>query len=157
MVYPKILLEAFHSRHWVDNFFGDWKNQRMVLLRKGGKSLDKALSYRPISLLGTIGKLLEEWVLQKFQTHMQGENSLSKNQFSFRKGRSTFATLQAVMDIATKSSKRTGKRKKFCVLISVDIRNAINCTRWKNCIEPIMRKKIPDYLLRMIDKHLSDR
>ena len=49
------------------------------------------------------------------------------------------------------------KRKGFCALISVDIRNAFNSARWKICIESMMRKKLPDYLLRMIDNYISSR
>ena len=40
---------------------------------------------------------------------------------------------------------------------SIDIRNAFNTARWNICIEVMMRKKLPDYLLRMIDDYLSDR
>ena len=42
-------------------------------------------------------------------------------------------------------------------LISIDIRNAFNTARWNICIEAMLRKKVPDYLLRMIDDYLSDR
>ena len=51
----------------------------------------------------------------------------------------------------------TGKRKGFYALVSIDIRNAFNTARWNICIEAMMRKKVPDYLLRMIDDYLSDR
>ena len=88
--YPEILLEAFNSCLREGRFFIDWKKQRLVLLRKGDKPLENALSYRPICLLDTIGKLLEEMILQRLQGHMVGENGLSENQFGFRKGRSTF-------------------------------------------------------------------
>ena len=64
--------------------------------------------------------------------------------------------MQAVVDIATKARRGNGKRKGFCALISIDIRNAFNTTRWNICIEAIVRKKVPDYLL-MIDDYLSDR
>ena len=40
--------------------------------------------------------------------------------------------------------------------MSIDIRNAFNITKWKNCIEAMMRKKVPDYLLRMTDDYLRD-
>ena len=49
------------------------------------------------------------------------------------------------------------KRKGFCALISIDIRNAFNTARWKNCIEVMVQKKVPDYLLRMIDDYPSNR
>ena len=42
-------------------------------------------------------------------------------------------------------------------MISIDIRNAFNTARWRNCIKTMMRKKIPDYLLRMMDDYLSNR
>ena len=55
------------------------------------------------------------------------------------------------------AKKGTGKRKGFCALISVDIRNAFNSARYKICIDSMMGKKVPDYLLRMIDNYLSSR
>ena len=88
-VYLEILLEAFNSCNREGRFFADWKKQRLVLLRKGSKPLKEASSYRPICLLDTMGKLLEELIIQRLQTLLVGENGLSENQFGFRKGRST--------------------------------------------------------------------
>ena len=102
-------------------------------------------------------KLLEELILQRLQTLLVGENGLSENQFGFKKGRYTVVVIQAVVNIATNARKRTDKRKGFCALISIGIRNAFNTARWNICIEAMMRKKITDYLLRMIDDYLSDR
>ena len=65
--------------------------------------------------------------------------------------------IQAVVNIPKNARKGTGKRKGFCALISIDIRNAFNTARWDICIEAMMRKKVPDYLLRMMDDYLSDR
>ena len=104
-------------------FFVDWNKQRLVLLRKENKPLEDASFYRPIRLLDTMGKLLEEMILKKLQGHMVGENGLSENQFGFRKGRPTVDAIQAVVDIATKARRGTGKRKGYCALISIDIRN----------------------------------
>ena len=42
-------------------------------------------------------------------------------------------------------------------MISIDIPNAFNTARLNSCIEAMVRKKVPDYLLRMIDDYLSDR
>ena len=61
------------------------------------------------------------------------------------------------MDIATEARKGTGKRKGFCALISIDIRNAFNTARWNSCIEVVVRKKVPDEPLRIMDDYLSDR
>ena len=32
-----------------------------------------------------------------------------------------------------------------------------NTARWNICIEAMVQKKVPDYLLRMVDDYLSDR
>ena len=63
--YPEILLEVFNSCLREGRFFVDWKKQRLVLLRKGNKPLGGPSSYRPICLLDTMGKLLEELILQR--------------------------------------------------------------------------------------------
>ena len=155
--YSGILLEAFNSCLREGRFFVDWNEQRLVLLRKCTKPLRDASSYRPICLLNTMGKLLEELILQRLQALLVGDNSLSENQFGFWKGRSTVDSIQAVVNIATNARKGTGKRKGLCALISIDISNVFNTAKWNICIEAIMRKKVPDYLLRMIDDYLSDR
>ena len=155
--YPEILLGAFNSCLREGRFFVDWKKQRLVLLREGNKPLGDASSYRPICLLDTIRELLEKFILQQLQALLFGENGLSDNQFGFRKGRSTVDAIQAVLNIATNARKGTGKRKEFCALIGIDILNAFNTARWNICIEAMVRKKVPDYLLGMIDDYLSDR
>ena len=127
--YPEILLEVFNSCLREGRFFAEWKKQRLVLLRKGNKPLGDCSSYRPICLLDTMGKLLEEMILQILRGHMVRENGLSESQFGFRKGRSTVDEIQAVVDIATKARRGTGKRKGFCALISIDIRNALNTAK----------------------------
>ena len=104
-----------------------------------------------------MGKLLEELILQRLQTLLLRENGLSENQFGFRKGRSTVDAIQAVVNITINARKGTGKRKGFCALISIDIRNAFNTARSNICIEAMVQKKVPNYLLRMIDDSLSDK
>ena len=61
-----------------------------------------------------------------------------------------------MVDTATKARRGTGKHKGFCALISIDIRNAFNTARWEICIEAMVQKKVPDYLLWIIDDYLSD-
>ena len=64
MVSPEIILEAFNFCLREGRFFDEWKRQRLVLLRNREKSLEDATPYTTIYLLDTIGKLLEEMILQ---------------------------------------------------------------------------------------------
>ena len=55
-----------------------------------------------------------------------------------------------------KELKRAGSLRQIQCLGSTGC-NAFNTVRWTICIEAMVRKKVPDYLLRMIDDYLSDR
>ena len=125
-VYMEILLEAFNS------------------------------SYRQICLLDTMGNHLERMILKLLQSHMVGEISRLKNQFGFWRDKCTVGAIQAVVYIDTEAKTGTGKRKGFCALINIGIQNAFNTARWKHCIKTIMRKKVPEYLLRMMDDYVSN-
>ena len=57
-------------------------------------------------VLDTMGKLLEEWILQKLQSHLVGEHNPSEHQFGLRKGQSTVDAIQPVVDIVIKAKKR---------------------------------------------------
>lgn len=84
---PEILINVFNSCLAYGIFPGKWKVARLVLLRKGTKPLDMPSSYRPISLLNTIGKLFERVIKGRLEDHLIGENELNDHQFGFRKGR----------------------------------------------------------------------
>ena len=71
------------------------QDRSSCVFRRG--PLEEALSYRPICLLDTMGKFLEELILQRFQSILVGENGLSENQFRFRNGRLTVDAIQAVV------------------------------------------------------------
>lgn len=156
-VYPGILLRCLNACFLNGEFFSDWKRQKLVLLRKGDKPLEEVSSYRPICLLDTMGKLLEDMVLQRLQNHLTGENSLSGKQFGFRKGRSTVDAIQAVVALAEKAKKGSGKKKGFCALVAIDIRNAFNTARWPMIMESLRERSVPGHLLRIVDNYLSDR
>ena len=155
--YPEIFLEAFNTCLWEGKFFVDWKKQWLVLLRKGNKPLRVASSYRQICLYLYGGEASGGADSTTASGSPDRENGLSENQFGFRKVRSTLDAIQAVVNIPINARKGIGKRKGFCALISIDIRNPFNTARWNICIEAMVRKKVPDYLLRMIDDYLSDR
>ena len=51
---------------------------------------------------------------------------------------------KGVVNITTKRKKRTGRRERFCALISIDISNAPSSARWKKCTETMMRPIVDD-------------
>lgn len=56
---------------------------------------------------------------------------MSQKQFGFCTGQSTVDAIQTVVDMARKARNKTRRLKKkgFCALFSIDIRNAFNSAR----------------------------
>lgn len=80
-----------------------FKNAIICPIYKAGDKTDLS-NYRPISLLNTIGKVLEQAVKRRLTNYLEQNNILSNNQYGFRHGRSTddaiiYLTRQIVTDV----------------------------------------------------------
>ncbi|CAB0040036.1 unnamed protein product [Trichogramma brassicae] len=47
--------------------------------------------------------------------------------------------------------------KKYCAVVTLDVRNAFNSARWDNILAALRRLLVPDYLLRIIASYFSAR
>jgi len=127
---PEILIDVFNSCLAYGIFPGKWKAARLVLLRKGKKSLDMPSSYRPISLLNMVGKLFESIIKGRLEDHLIIKNKLSNHQFGFRKGKSTTDAISTVMNVANEAMAGQYYRRKMCAVITIDVANAFNSAKW---------------------------
>ena len=74
-----------------------WKEARMVLLPKPGRSSNSPSDYRPVCLLDGAGKLLKRVVAARLESHLsRSVPGLHDSQFVFRRGRSTADTVARV-------------------------------------------------------------
>ncbi|CAB0039748.1 unnamed protein product, partial [Trichogramma brassicae] len=76
------------------------------------------------------------------------------------KGRSTIDAIEDVVSTAREAI--AGKRwyrgtKKYCAVVTLDVRNAFNSARWDNILAALRRLLVPDYLLRIIANYFSAR
>uniref|UniRef100_A0ABD2WNF7 Reverse transcriptase domain-containing protein n=1 Tax=Trichogramma kaykai TaxID=54128 RepID=A0ABD2WNF7_9HYME len=141
-------------------FPSSWKRQRLVLLPKPGKPPDEPSSYRPLCMLDTAGKILERIICGRLEAFTEGPGGLSERQYGFRKGRSTIDAIEDVISTAREAI--AGKRwyhgtKKYCAVVTLDVRNAFNSARWDNILAALRRLLVPDYLLRIISSYFSAR
>lgn len=155
---PDIFIEMYNACITEGVFPGPWKKQRLVLLPKGKRPPDDPSSYRPLCMLDTIGKILERIVYNRLEQVMG--DRLAENQFGFRKGRSTLDAVGLVVNIAKKAI--SGKRwkrgaKKYCLISTLDIKNAFNSARWDCKQKALGNLKVPLYLRRMVANYLSER
>lgn len=135
-----------------------WKEARLVLTRKPGKPLEVPSSYRPLSMVNTIGKLFERIVKRRLEVHLSNNrDGLSVNQFGFRRGRSTIDAIGKVLDIVNRNEVKPWRHRQLCALVSIDVANAFNTVPWEKIGEALMRKNTPSYLVRLLRDYFRER
>ena len=85
---------------------------------------------------------------------------LAKHQFGFRKGHSTIDAIACVKEIAEKAiagSRWKGGNKKYCAIVTLDVKNAFNMARWDCILAELRRRKVAQYLLTIIEDYFRNR
>lgn len=136
------------------------ERQDLVLIPKGGKPPEDPSAYRPICLLDTAGKALERILCDRLNRAIDECGGLSPLQFGFRKARSITQAIQEVTELAEKAIE--GRRwlwgtKQYCLVVTLDVRNAFNSARWDRILESLTAKGINPYLIGMMRSYLKDR
>ena len=136
-------------------FPSKWKRQRLVLLPKPGKPLGELTSYRPLCMLDTAGKTLEKLIQSRLSSHI--EPLLEPNQFGFRAGKSAIDAVEEVIKIGREKITGPLRKRRYCLVVALDIKNAFNTAKWDKIWEALNMLKIPRYLRKIIASYLSDR
>ena len=98
-----------------------WKTASIVVMRKDGKpDYTTPDAYRPISLLNTLGKILERVMAKRLSYYAEKYRLLPDTQFGGRPGRSTE---QALLILAN-SIDRALRKHKVLTLLAFDIKGA---------------------------------
>ena len=134
-----------------------WKIQKLVLLPKPNKQPGDSSSYRPICLLNTIGKIFERIIISRLEPFVEACNGLSDRQFGFRKGRSSTDAINRVVKAARAVVESNGTAKKYCAVITLDIKNAFNSARWRFILAALHKINIPGYLFKLMENYFSNR
>ncbi|KAG5674048.1 hypothetical protein PVAND_004037 [Polypedilum vanderplanki] len=90
--------------------------RRVIQIPKPRKVKSDPPSYRPISLLSSLSKILEKVILVRLQYHIEVNNIISEEQFGFRSNSSTTHQLYKIIKHAHKGL----KFKKSTGLLSLD-------------------------------------
>jgi len=94
LVNRNLLLCHIYNVIWKNNFFPkNWCNCTIIPLLKPNKSKFQVDSYRPISLINNISKILEKIANSRLSWYLEKINYLSTFQNGFRKNKSTIDIL----------------------------------------------------------------
>jgi endonuclease/exonuclease/phosphatase (EEP) superfamily protein YafD len=131
-----------------------WKAAKIVVLRKPGKSdYTSPSAYRPISLLNTLGKLLEAVVARRLSYYAEKRKLLPDTQFGGRPGRTTE---QALLVLAN-AIDQAWLRGRVVTLIAFDLKGAFNGVKPTTLEARLLEKGIPTSARKWIQSFMQDR
>lgn len=145
----KIINKCIENAHWPSSF----KTAKVIPILKAGKPAADPRSYRPISLLNSIGKLLEKVIHARLIESVEHKNLLPDFQFGFRKGHSTVHQAKRLQKFIAR--KKLSKKSTGVVLL--DIEKAFDSIWHDGLIHKLIKMKLPTFLIRLIDAFVRDR
>ncbi len=131
-----------------------WRHAKIIPLKKPGKeNYTVAKTWRPISLLATLGKVLESVVAERISHAVETYGLLPTNHFGARKQRSAEQALVLLQEqIYT-----AWRGRRIVSLVSFDIKGAYNRVCKERLLQRMKARGIPEKLLRWIEAFCSER
>lgn len=131
-------------QYWPQQF----KIAEIILIAKPGKNPNHVSSYRPISLLSTISKVLEKLLLCRINLLL---DVIPDHQFGFRHQHSTLQQCHRVTQVINKSL----EDKKYCSSVFLDISQAFDKV-WHDGLLYKTKLAIPSYF-KLVQSYLHNR
>ncbi|KAI6824489.1 hypothetical protein KC343_g180 [Hortaea werneckii] len=131
-----------------------WKVAKIIPLKKPNKGdYTLAKAWRPISLLSTLGKLLEAVVAERVSFAVETYGLLPANHFGARKQRSAEQALLLLQEhIYT-----AWRNKRVVSLVSFDVKGAYDGVYKDRLLQRLQARGIPSDLVKWIDAFCSER
>ncbi|XHF99701.1 hypothetical protein AWENTII_013004 [Aspergillus wentii] len=131
-----------------------WRSAKIVVLRKPAKSdYSTPGAYRPISLLNTLGKLLESVVARRLSFLAEKHGLLPNSQFGGRPGRTT----EQALLVLSNAIDRAWYKQKVVTLVSFDLKGAFNGVNKTSLDACLQARRIPTTARKWIASFMSDR
>lgn len=130
-----------------------WKTAKVIPIPKPGKPLNRPENYRPISLLSSLGKVLEKILKDKLLDFISDSNILPQEQFGFRQGHSTVHQVKRICN----DIKQGFHLGQSTAVVLLDIEKAFDSVWHSGLVFKLISLQFPLYLVRLIKMFLSDR
>ena len=131
-----------------------WRHARIIPLKKPGKDdYTIAKAWRPISLLATLGKVLESVVAERISHAVETHGLLPTNHFGARKQRSAEQALVLLQEHIFSA----WRSRHVVSLINFDVKGAYNGVCKERLLQRMKARGTPEGLLRWVDAFCSER
>ena len=148
------LCEIYSSALHVGYFPKYWKTAHVKMMPKPNKDKKFAKSYRPISLLSCIGKVLERIIATRLSRYMEEKGLFAKSQSGFRRHHMTTEQLLRLSE----ESHIAFKKKQTVAALFLDAEAAFDkCWHKGICYKLKANLDLPNRTIRLLTSFLSDR
>jgi hypothetical protein len=153
---PKVvvtLAAIFNASLRLCHFPSRWKNATVIFIPKPGKNSKLPQSNRPISLLSSIGKVLEKVILTRLVKVTDENSTIPDEQFGFRPKHSTVDQLINVTEFIAKGfgqNQSTGA-------IFLDVAKAFDTVWHDGLVYKLHAAGVPMAMVRLLNSFLNRR
>ncbi len=130
-----------------------WKGSSISPIPRGSGDKTTCASFRPISLLHPLGKLLEAILSCRLRNHLEGLNLLSDEQFGFRAKRST----ELLITLTVQSWKDSLADGFDIDIIFLDCQKAFDKADHQNLLASLQNLNVSSDLVSLISDYLRGR
>jgi ribonuclease HI len=130
-----------------------WKTGIIIPILKPGKDQSNIASYRPITLLSCIAKLMEKVICRRLEYWVEKNRMLGKYQCGFRKGLSTIDVLLRLQN----RIRRSIDSKEYCIVVYLDLKGAYDKVWHKGQLYKLAKMGIRGNMVRWFKNYLSQR
>lgn len=134
-------------------FPSHFKIEKIISILKPTKDPKYAASYRPISLLSSVGKILERVINTKLSDFLTENSCISTKQFGFRPEHSTVHQIKRIMKIVTENK----ARRQSTGMVLLDIEKAFDSIWHDGIIFKLNKIGTPTYIVKLIASFLKER
>lgn len=148
----KKLLLIINACFKLNHMPGHWKIAEVIVLPKPGKPTSEVESYRPISLLPVMSKILEKLLLRRLERIILERNLIPNHQFGFRNKHSTIDQVHRITNVVEKAF----EEKKVCSAVFLDVAQAFDKV-WHEGLLYKLHKDLPRQYFEILKSYLTDR
>jgi hypothetical protein len=125
----------------------------VISILEPGKDPELPSSYRPISLLGTIGKLFEKILLARILHEVNVRGPLRDEQFGFRPKHSTSLQLARLVERITRNF---GEKRLTCAVF-LDVAKAFDTVWIEDLLYKLTFLNFPSYIVHTVSSYIRGR
>jgi hypothetical protein len=143
----RVKREATEVEH--QYFLSAWKHARVVSILNQGNDPKLPASYRPISLLDTVGKIFEKIVLPRILREVNERGLLRDEQFGFRHRHSTTRQLDSLVERIN----RTFDERRLTGAVFLHVAKTFDTVWVKGLLHKLSVLNFPSFLVKTMSSY----